>query len=96
MGLRLSDEAVSVLIEALEAQTKAAEQALNDSFDEKLDCINFIATSYDMMRAFGEFIGDKYAGKPDKIRGALDYFHDSFMDMSTVSGCETIFTSWND
>lgn len=96
MGLRLSDEAVSVLIEALEAQTKAAERALNDSFDEKLDCIKFIATSPGMMGAFGEFIGRKYVGEPDKIRCALDYFHDRFMDMSTVSGCETIFKSWDD
>ena len=96
MGLRLSDEAVSVLIEALEQNLKKAENHASNFFDTRIDCLKFIATSPGMMRAFGEFIGSKYAGKPDKIRDALDYFHDNYMDMSTIPCCKGIFKSWDE
>lgn len=96
MGLRVSDNAISMLIEALESELKMVNEQSNCMADEMIDCLKFIVTDPVMMHGFAEFICAKYAGKPDKIKSALGYLHDSYMDMSTVPGCETIFTSWND
>ena len=95
MGLRVSDNAISMLIEALESELGMARQQLDRMADEKIDCLKFIVTDPAMMRGFAEFICAKYAGKPDKIKSALDYLHDSYMDMSKITGCKDIFKSWN-
>lgn len=97
MGLRLSDEAVSVLIEALEQNLKKAEENASNFFDDSYLLSNFIATSPDMIIACANYICTQLKGDEDKIRKtALMYFHETEMDMSTIPCCKGIFKSWDE